>query len=187
MNTNVISPLYLPAELWRRMTEDAVRAYPDECCGILFGRDVLPLPRGERAGVRGVTSSTGLTRATALPPHPNPLPSGERERRRIVERVQPADNVATPGERFARFAIEPLVLMRAEREAADAGRAVVGFYHSHPDHPARPSAHDREHAWPVYSYVIISVQQGEAVDVTSWVLDDEMRAFQRQDIVEAIE
>ena len=149
MNTKVISPLYLPAEVSRRMTEDAVRAYPNECCGILFGRD--------------------------------------ESRGRIIDRLQPVQNVVAADQRVRRFAIEPLVLMRAEREAADARLAVIGFYHSHPDHPARPSAHDREKAWPFYSYIIISVQKGDAVDVTSWVLDDETRTFQRQDIVEAVD
>jgi len=72
--------------------------------------------------------------------------------------------------------------MRAEKSAADEGRLVVGFYHSHPDHPARPSEFDREHAWPFYSYVIVSIAQGAAVDMTSWILDDQSATFSRQEI-----
>ena len=49
----------------------------------------------------------------------------------------------------------------------------MGYYHSHPDHPARPSAFDAEHAWPWYSYVIVRVDRGRGADLASWVLDDE--------------
>jgi proteasome lid subunit RPN8/RPN11 len=61
---------------------------------------------------------------------------------------------------------------------------VLGFYHSHPDHPARPSEYDREHAWPFYSYVIVSIAKREAVDMTSWVLQEETDTFARQDLLE---
>jgi proteasome lid subunit RPN8/RPN11 len=61
---------------------------------------------------------------------------------------------------------------------------VLGFYHSHPDCPARPSEYDREHAWPFYSYVIVSIAKGSAVDMTSWLLDEATETFSRQDIVE---
>ncbi len=147
----MMTPLHLPSSLARLIEEEAVRAYPDECCGILFGRD-----EATEAG----------------------------ERRRALNRVEPAPNVFDPTQRARRFLIDPLALMRAERDAADAGVAVVGFYHSHPDRPARPSAYDREHAWPFYSYVIVSVHAREAVDLTSWVLDDATRSFRRQDVVE---
>jgi proteasome lid subunit RPN8/RPN11 len=54
---------------------------------------------------------------------------------------------------------------------------VIGFYHSHPDHPAAPSAYDKDHALPFYSYVIVSVQQGKAQDFTSWELTADRTAF----------
>jgi len=54
---------------------------------------------------------------------------------------------------------------------------VVGWYHSHPDHPARPSLFDREHAWPWYSYVIVSVVSGKAADMTSWRLNDDRQDY----------
>lgn len=54
---------------------------------------------------------------------------------------------------------------------------ILGYYHSHPDHPARPSNYDREHAWPFYSYVIMSVGQGIPNDLTSWVLADDRSVF----------
>jgi len=55
---------------------------------------------------------------------------------------------------------------------------VVGFYHSHPDHPARPSAFDLEHAWPFYSYVIVSVEDGAVADMRSWRLRDDRSEFE---------
>ncbi len=104
--------------------------------------------------------------------------------RRLVERVRPTDNVFEASEQGRRFSIDPLELMRAERDAAEMGQLVLGFYHSHPDHPARPSEFDRARAWPFYSYVIVSIQSREPVDMTSWVLNDRSGSFQRQDLVE---
>ena len=61
-----------------------------------------------------------------------------------------------------RFSITPEDFRAAERAAAERGLDLLGWYHSHPDHPARPSEFDREHAWPWYSYVIVSVEGGRA-------------------------
>ena len=58
-------------------------------------------------------------------------------------------------------------------QVLDAGQEIVGYYHSHPDHPARPSAFDAEHAWPWYSYLIVRIDRGRGADMASWVLDDE--------------
>src|SRR3712207_9454058 len=75
---------------------------------------------------------------------------------KIVVDVWRADNTHEE-ERSRRFLIEPLKIKEFEEKAADRDMEVLGFYHSHPDHPAEPSEYDREHAWPVYSYVIASV------------------------------
>ena len=104
--------------------------------------------------------------------------------RRVIERVRPTDNVFDASQRDRRFAIDPLELMRAERDAAGAGLLVIGFYHSHPDHPARPSEFDRSRAWPFYSYVIVSIRSREVVDMRSWVLDDASGSFEPQEIVD---
>ena len=104
--------------------------------------------------------------------------------RRIVERLETMQNVFDAEQQRRRFAVDPLALMKAEKSAAEEGMVVLGFYHSHPDRPARPSEFDREHAWPFYSYIIVSIAQGKAVDMTSWVLDDESMTFSRQEIVE---
>lgn len=54
---------------------------------------------------------------------------------------------------------------------------ILGFYHSHPDHPPRPSEYDREHAWPYWSYVILSVEQGRPAELFSWVLAEDRSRF----------
>ena len=91
---------------------------------------------------------------------------------RTVERLLLAENVHESSERYHRFTIDPRALLRAEREARTANQLVLGFYHSHPDHPAQPSPTDLAQAWPVYSYVIVSVEKGRAADTTSWRLTD---------------
>jgi proteasome lid subunit RPN8/RPN11 len=77
-----------------------------------------------------------------------------------------------------RLSINPDDLRAAERAAAERGLELLGWYHSHPDHPARPSEFDREHAWPWYSYVIVSVDAGAPKDLTSWLLQDDRTTFQ---------
>ena len=72
--------------------------------------------------------------------------------------------------------------MKAEKSAAADGQVVIGFYHSHPDHPARPSETDRQFGWPFYSYVIVSIAQGKPADMTSWLLDEQTESFVKQDI-----
>jgi proteasome lid subunit RPN8/RPN11 len=88
-----------------------------------------------------------------------------------VLRLSPAVNRRTDDPH--RYLIAPDDLRRLEREVREAGQEIVGYYHSHPDHPARPSAFDAEHAWPWYSYLIVRIDRGRGVDMASWVLDDE--------------
>ena len=81
-----------------------------------------------------------------------------------------------------RFAVTAEDVRDAEKAAAERGLEVVGWYHSHPDHPARPSAFDREHAWPWYSYVIVSVMGGAPAEMTSWRLNDDRRDYSPESI-----
>ena len=82
-----------------------------------------------------------------------------------------------------RFLIAPADLMRGEKHARARRLDVVGFYHSHPDHPAAPSAFDLAHAWPVYSYVIVSVAGGRAEDLLSWQLRSDRSRFDAEELV----
>jgi proteasome lid subunit RPN8/RPN11 len=70
----------------------------------------------------------------------------------------------------------------ADKAAQAQGLDLIGWYHSHPDHPARPSEYDREHAWPWYSYIIVSVQNGNPRDMTSWRLQDDRSAFVPEEV-----
>jgi len=81
-----------------------------------------------------------------------------------------------------RFSVSAQDVVDAEKSARAQGLDVVGWYHSHPDHPARPSQYDRDHAWPWYSYVIVSVAQGQPQDMTSWRLDDNREQFSSEGI-----
>ena len=72
--------------------------------------------------------------------------------------------------------------MRGERYALERKLDVVGNYHSHPDHPAVPSQYDLEHAWPTWSYIIVSVRQGSAADLRSWELQADRSRFDEEEI-----
>jgi proteasome lid subunit RPN8/RPN11 len=117
-------------------------AYPNECCGALYGRS-------------GVVIDT-----LALP------------------------NVTAEGPR-RRFRISDKDYLQTERRASELGAELLGFYHSHPDHPARPSQYDLDHAFPTFSYIIVSVRGGTPEDMTSWRLRDDRSAFDPEDLVVA--
>ncbi|MDR1039064.1 MAG: M67 family metallopeptidase [Deltaproteobacteria bacterium] len=92
-------------------------------------------------------------------------------------RALPIDNSREGEARRRRFEIRPGDFVRAEREALAAGVEVIGIYHSHPDHPAVPSDYDLSHALPFYSYLIVSVEQGKAGEITSWRLAADRGTF----------
>jgi proteasome lid subunit RPN8/RPN11 len=77
-----------------------------------------------------------------------------------------------------RFLVRPSDYRLAERQATELGGALLGFYHSHPDHPARPSQYDLDHAWPTFAYVIVAVAAGAAGDMTVWFLKDDRSIFE---------
>jgi len=119
------------------------RAYPEEGCGVLLGR--------ESDGVRQ------------------------------VERVVTIDNVRKDS-RHNRYLISPEQFLEVEKEGRAAGLDVIGFFHSHPDHPARPSQFDLDHAWPWYSYVIVSVQNARAEDTRSYRMLEDRSRFESETI-----
>lgn len=81
-----------------------------------------------------------------------------------------------------RFELAPEDVLLAEKRARATGLELIGWYHSHPDAPARPSEFDRAHAWPWYSYIILSVREGEPGDMNSWRLQDDRSAYDRERI-----
>jgi len=101
-----------------------------------------------------------------------------------VARAERLEN-ARKQERRRRYSVTPQEYLRAERAAAAEGLTLLGFYHSHPDHPAAPSGYDREHALPFFHYVILNVSSGEPGEVASWVLSEDRGIFDREPLVPA--
>lgn len=127
---------------------DAISAFPNECCGFLYGT--------ETGDVREITLAVPVTN------------SKEGDQRR-------------------RFEISPLDYLRAEQFALQNDTALLGVYHSHPNHPAIASEHDLAVAMPYFSYVIVSVREGEIADHKSWRLRDEVRAFLEETVIVNVE
>jgi proteasome lid subunit RPN8/RPN11 len=143
-------------ELAEKIREHGVETYPYECCGAMLGRD---LGLGENA-VSDKKSDSVSREVLSLFPLVNRRDDSPRNRFSVT-----ADDVRD-----------------AEKTARAQGLDVIGWYHSHPDHPARPSDYDRDHAWPWYSYIIISVDTGVPQDMTSWRLKDDRSGFLEEKI-----
>ncbi|MCP4871476.1 MAG: M67 family metallopeptidase [Proteobacteria bacterium] len=79
-----------------------------------------------------------------------------------------------------RYKVSGLTLMRAEQALEARGLEVVGYYHSHPDHPSQYSEFDRDHALPNMSYPIVSVQEGSVATTQSWRLRDDRSAMDEE-------
>ena len=135
--------LVMPPRESERIRLHLCRAYPDEGCGVLLGRD---------GGAREVVGTIAL------------------ENRREESRHN-------------RYLISPEQFLAADRAARAAGLDVIGFFHSHPDHPSQPSEFDREHAWPWYSYLIVSVERGAVADAHSWRLTEDRTRFEPEDLL----
>jgi proteasome lid subunit RPN8/RPN11 len=102
----------------------------------------------------------------------------------IVQEAYPLPNTTEEGPR-RRFLVRPDDYRAAEQRARAAGLDLLGFYHSHPDHPAKPSQYDLDHAWPSFSYVIVSVMSGEDKALTSWQLKADRSAFDEEQVTYA--
>ena len=77
-----------------------------------------------------------------------------------------------------RFLVRPSDYREAERRAPELGAGLLGFYHSHPDHPARPSQYDLDHAWPTFAYIIVAVAAAATGDLTVLYLKDDRSSFE---------
>jgi proteasome lid subunit RPN8/RPN11 len=99
----------------------------------------------------------------------------------VVHAAYGLPNTTEEGPR-RRFLVRPGDYRVAETRAREAGLDLLGFYHSHPDHPARPSQYDLDHAWPSFSYVIVSVMSGKDELLTSWRLKTDRSAFDEEQV-----
>ena len=102
---------------------------------------------------------------------------------RVVEAITRCGNTRTDSPQN-RYHIAPQELVRVQRQAREKGLEIIGFYHSHPDHPAQPSSTDLADAhWIGCSYVITAVQQGKAVLTNSFLLagtDEDDKHFEQE-------
>jgi len=151
--------LKLREEQVELVRQHGVRDYPNECCGMLLGRS-----SGTDKVVTEVVALRNLRHDPDRAQELLPLAEPERESERN------------------RFLIDPKDQLTVEKGARARGQDVLGYYHSHPDHPARPSNYDREHAWPAYSYVILSVERGKAKELTCWVLAEDRSLFKPEQV-----
>lgn len=143
--------LELPEEHKTAIRIHGESGYPREACGALLGT--------AQGDVKTVVATLAVANA-------------------FGERADLAEFAVNARETQAnRYLIPPEEILRIEKEARKRGLDVIGFYHSHPDHPARPSIYDQEHAWPWLSYVIVRVAKGKAEDLASFVLSDDRAVF----------
>ena len=98
----------------------------------------------------------------------------------VVE-LLPMENAMDEGEQHNRVLITPRDVMKAERYAREKKLDVIGYYHSHPDCPAIPSQFDLDHALPIWTYIIVSVEAGNAVDVRFWQMENDRSKFSAED------
>jgi proteasome lid subunit RPN8/RPN11 len=134
-------------------------------------KTVIRLSRASRPAV--------LEHARAAYPHEccGALLGLRRGGEKLVEEVLAISNSGEEQTRRNRFLITPEDVLRAELHARERGLELLGYYHSHPDHPALPSAYDLEQAWPFYSYLIVPVSRGHPGEPLSWVLAEDRSQF----------
>ena len=103
---------------------------------------------------------------------------------KTVRQVEAIVNAREDGAQHNRFLITAEDMLHAERTARVAKLDVIGFYHSHPDHPSAPSEYDKSHALPLYSYVIVAVEKGVSKELTSWELTPDRTAFLSENFIQ---
>ncbi len=105
------------------------------------------------------------------------------DRKTVVE-IYAISNAREEEAKRNRFLIRPEELMKGEQYARAKGMDVVGFYHSHPDDRAVPSQYDLDHGWPTYSYIVVAVENGRAIDLRSWVMEADRGKFNEEMVSE---
>ncbi len=110
------------------------------------------------------------------------LGRADGDRREVVS-ILALSNAREDAARHNRYLITPQDMLRGEQAADRLGLDVIGIFHSHPDHPNRPSEFDREWALPWFSYVITSVQSGRAVESRCWQLSEDRSEFKEEEII----
>jgi proteasome lid subunit RPN8/RPN11 len=149
----------------QKILTHAESTYPEECCGLLLGK---------------------LGRASQTPNLLVEVRQIENQwQSELADELKDLIPDASSGEPLTKskfYWIDPKEMLTAQRYARERGLDIIGIYHSHPDHPAVPSEHDRILAWSQYSYMIVSVEQGVFRDIRCWKLDSSHQ-FQPEEMV----
>jgi proteasome lid subunit RPN8/RPN11 len=155
-----MAALHIEADHLRAIAQALTACYPREGCGLLIGQRTFAPASDGVAAEETYRAVAGIV----------PLANAWDDSLLAYTDVQGENQDHS---RRDRYWIDPADLLKVQRLAREQGLEIIGVYHSHPDHGAVPSECDRTLAWPVYSYVIVSVVQGEATDLKSWRLDDQ--------------
>ena len=147
-----MTELVVQPEHLAQIRTHAQQVYPEECCGLLLGHNKRK-------------------RLIEIVPVEN---SWDEEAAKRLE-----DGLG--GSKRNRFSIAPQVMLQMQKAARERHLDIIGIYHSHPDNSAVPSEFDRAIAWSSYSYIIVSVEQGQATNLNSWTLDEDQ--FQPEKIL----
>ena len=139
----------------KRIEQHGVEAYPNECCGFLLGR--------EENGRRVIVDVA-------------PIQNAWQSMENNPYEVRPEDSLKN------RSLVDPKDYLRIDREARQKGLDIISFYHSHPDHPPRPSEFDRKHALPFLIYVILAVEKGIPREMTAWLLSEDGARFLSEEL-----
>jgi len=104
----------------------------------------------------------------------------DQQGNRVVKEVLVVNN-AKEGDKRRRFEVSAKDYMNGEQYASERNLQLLGVYHSHPNHPAIPSEHDRLAAQPYFSYIIVSVLSDKTIHMRSWRLNDSFQ-FEEEEI-----
>jgi proteasome lid subunit RPN8/RPN11 len=138
--------IYLTLKQRQKIYDHGENAYPEECCGILLGF----IKDHSKEVVTIIKTANAWSRQVAQEFKEENIEYSKRRR----------------------YSIAPQDMLSAQKQARASNLSVIGIFHSHPDYPAEPSEFDRLYAWHSYSYIIISIYNGQSFDCASWILDD---------------
>ncbi|WP_202223874.1 M67 family metallopeptidase [Okeania sp. KiyG1] len=148
-------PLIFPPSHFQTISTHAETAYPNECCGLILGKQ-------------------NQQTKTVIEVWP-----AENSWQTEADEYWPEQKDFTEERRYA---MPPELMLKAMKYGRERHLSIIGIYHSHPDHSAIPSEFDRTYAWPEYSYIILSVQKGKTIDFLCWSLDHNHQ-FQSEEII----
>jgi proteasome lid subunit RPN8/RPN11 len=166
--------LIISSEAVSTISGHGTEGYPFEICGFLVG----------------LTTEAGREVREAWPVR-NAWEADPEARAEMLKGVEASGGTAgsdrwESASEARRFLVSPRDTMLSMKRARGAGLDLVGVYHTHPNHPAVPSDFDRDAAWPDWSYVIVSVRDGQVADFRSWALVEDGSRFEEEPVKSAV-